>query len=292
MIKIDVPKMRMEFKKNDEERDKGLKEPKTVKKVENLSYGNYGQDNLFDIYYPIDTKKVLPTIINIHGGGFFYGDKELYKYYTMFLASKGFTVVNFNYRLAPENKYPAPLEDINELVKWLLKEATCYNIDINNLFLMGDSAGGQLAEQYATLASNKNYQKLFDFKVPKVKFRAISLNCGVYFIGKDAPINKDFPFYFDEKLDEKTNQQFPVEDFITSDFPPCMITTASHDFLKDLAKPFHQILEAKKVSSKYNIYSNFDDTELHHVFHLDLRNSVGIECNRDIINFFQKFIQV
>ena len=50
-------------------------------------------------------------IVNIHGGGYFYGDKELYRFYCMHLAEYGFAVINYNYRLSPENKFPAPLED-------------------------------------------------------------------------------------------------------------------------------------------------------------------------------------
>ena len=119
-MKIDIPTMRVQMSEGDKKRDAGLIEPDTITAIKDLTYGSHGIENKFDIYYPVGTTTCLPTIVNIHGGGFFYGDKELYRFYTMYLASQGFTVVNFNYRLAPNHKYPAPLEDTNALMNWLL----------------------------------------------------------------------------------------------------------------------------------------------------------------------------
>lgn len=109
-MKFDIEKMRIEMKKNDAKRDAGLVEPTTIEKFRDISYGPHGIDNTLDVYYPKETDHKLPTLIHIHGGGFFYRDKELYRFYTMFLASQGFTVINFNYRLAPDHVYPTHLK--------------------------------------------------------------------------------------------------------------------------------------------------------------------------------------
>lgn len=291
MIKIDVEQMRKQFLTNDMARDKGLNEPENLVKIKNLSYGTQGIENQFDIYYPKGTTAPLPTIISIHGGGFFYGSKEIYRFYTMFLATQGFTVINCNYRLAPENPYPAPLEDINSLMQWLLQYGENYFVDMDQLFLVGDSAGAQLTEQYATMVSNPAYAKQFDFAVAPVQLRAIALNCGVYFIGKQAAVNQDFPHYFGEKVSEATTAQFPVERFMTDKFPPAFIMTATHDFLKDMAKPLANILQTKNIPTDYHLYANFDDTELGHVFHLDQKSSIAKECNLATIEFFKKFLE-
>jgi len=71
MEQMNIDKLREEFTKNDDARDQDLAEPLTIKKIRNLSYGPYGTSNLFDIYYPKGTTDCLPTIISIHGGGFF-----------------------------------------------------------------------------------------------------------------------------------------------------------------------------------------------------------------------------
>lgn len=53
------------------------------------------------------------VIVSVHGGGWSYGDKERYQYYCTSLTQRGFAIVNFTYRLEPEFKYPASLEDTN-----------------------------------------------------------------------------------------------------------------------------------------------------------------------------------
>ena len=290
MMKIDIPTMIVQMSEGDKKRDAGLTEPDTITAIKDLSYGSYGIENKFDIYYPVGTTTCLPTIVNIHGGGFFYGDKELYRFYTMYLASQGFTVVNFNYRLAPNHQYPAPLEDINTLMDWLLIHGKDYYVDTERLFLVGDSAGGQLAEQYSALTSNSDYADLMNFSIADVHFKAIALNCGAYFIGQDGAINQDFPFYFGETISEQTIKQFPVESFITSDFPPTFITTATHDFLKDVGEPLANILRAQGVKADFHLYANPGGEELHHVFHLDQRNPIGKQCNEKTLDFFRKFL--
>ncbi|MBP1039519.1 alpha/beta hydrolase [Vagococcus sp. BWB3-3] len=290
MMKIDIPTMRTQMSEGDQKRDAGLTEPDTITAIKELTYGPHGIENKFDIYYPVGTTTCLPTIVSIHGGGFFYGDKELYRFYTMYLASQGFTVVNFNYRLAPTHHYPAPLEDTNTLMNWLLIHGKDYYVDTERLFLVGDSAGGQLAEQYSTLTSNPDYANLMDFTVANVHFKAVGLNCGAYFIGQTDAINQDFPFYFGETISEQTAKQFPVESYITADFPPAFITTATHDFLKDVGEPLANIIRSKGVAADFHLYANPDGEELHHVFHLDQRNPIGKQCNEETLTFFRNFL--
>lgn len=289
MLKIDIDTMRKEFALGDAKRDAGLAEPENLEKIRDLSYGPFGEANTFDIYYPDGTTGKLPTIISFHGGGFFYGDKELYRFYTMFLATQGFAVVNFNYRLAPEHQYPAPLEDMNRLIDWLLQNAADYPIDLDQLFLVGDSAGGQLSEQYATIVSNPEYAALFDFEAAPIRFKAVALNCGVYFIGANAPVDQDFPFYIPDT--PITNQQFPVENHLTSAFPPAFVMTASHDFLREMAKPLADSLTDKGIEVDYHLYSNPDGSELGHVFHIDQKSLIAKECNLAELAFFKKHLE-
>ncbi|MEB7389801.1 alpha/beta hydrolase [Aerococcus viridans] len=289
-MKFDIEKRRIELKKGDAKRDAGLVEPMSIEKFRDISYGPYGIDNTLDVYYPIGTSEKLPTLIHIHGGGFFYGDKELYRFYTMFLATQGFTVVNFNYRLAPDHIYPSPLEDINRLVEWTIDNNKDYFIDLDNLFLLGDSAGGQLAQQYATIVSNPYYQNLFDFQVPNIQFNAVGLNCGAYYIGNHIGSADDFPYYLDGKMSDQLKAQLPVEQYITSNFPPAFVMTSSHDFLRESSIQFGQFLISKGNEVYFKIYRNTDDTPLNHVFHIDQKSSIARKCNLDQLNFFSQHI--
>ena len=102
-----VQDIRINWAIGDAKRDAGLTTPDDIMRFDDISYGPYGKDNLLDIYVLKDTKTVRPTIVNIHGGGWVYGCKEIYQFYCMRLAERGFTVVNINYRLAPETRFPA-----------------------------------------------------------------------------------------------------------------------------------------------------------------------------------------
>ena len=148
-----IKQMRLQWAQGDAKRDAGLTVPEDLTRYLDLPYGPY-EENLLDIYCPLGTQSPLPTIVSIHGGGWFYGSKELYSHYCMRLAQRGFTVVNYNYRLAPEHKYPAPVEDACMVLRWMQAHAGEYHIDMNNIFMVGDSAGGQLAFQVLTMLTN------------------------------------------------------------------------------------------------------------------------------------------
>ncbi|MDA2638895.1 alpha/beta hydrolase [Bacillus cereus] len=157
--------LRVLFKRGDTKRDKGLITPETIKRFNNLDYyGDKNQDHLLDFYYPRNTEKPLPVIISVHGGGWVYGNKDAYQFYCMNLALYGFTVVNFNYRLAPKEKFPSPLQDLNSVLHWVENNAAKFHMDVNNLFIVGDSAGAQIASQYAAILTNSRYAKLFGFQ--------------------------------------------------------------------------------------------------------------------------------
>lgn len=289
MNRTEIETFRTQATKHDALRDAGLIEPETLVIHRNLAYGPHGTDNLCDIYYPKGTTAPLPTIISIHGGGFCYGDKELYRFYTMFLATQGFTVVNFNYRLAPEHAYPAPLEDTNQVMHFILDHQKEYFIDPTRLFLLGDSAGGQLTEQYTTIVSNPEYAALFDFTVPNLHFQAVGLNCGHYFMGEDDTPQEAFEYYFEGVDPEKIAQQFPVEAHLTSNFPPTFLMTATDDFLKELAPRLHERLVALGVPTLYTCYAQPDGSSLGHVFHVDQKSAIAKECNLDELAFFKQY---
>ena len=97
-------------------RDRKIPLPEGVEQRRNLTYGPHGRANRLDVFYPRTAEGKLPTIVNVHGGGYVYGSKEIYRRYCMDLARRGFAVVSFNYRLAPKWKFPTPLEDLNRVL--------------------------------------------------------------------------------------------------------------------------------------------------------------------------------
>ena len=114
---------------NDYKRDKAIPLPEGITQCRNISYGSHGKWNLLDVYYPDGTTAPLPTIVSIHGGGYVYGSKEIYRRYGMDMARRGFAFVNFNYRLAPKWRFPTPLWDTNSVMEWVCKNAARYHLD-------------------------------------------------------------------------------------------------------------------------------------------------------------------
>ena len=110
-------RVRKLFGTNDKVRDEGLTEPENIVKIKDLAYGN-DPEQVLDLYYPSGTGSALPAIVSVHGGGYVYGDKDLYRFYCMSLAQRGFAVVNFSYRLAPGYRFPAQLNDVNAVMQF------------------------------------------------------------------------------------------------------------------------------------------------------------------------------
>ena len=170
--------------RNDRKRDEGLTAPEEIFRFDNIPYGPDPWWHLLDIYRPRDAEGKIPVIIDVHGGGWVYGDKVLYSHYCMDMARRGFAVVNFNYRLAPRNRFPAGFEDMNDAVRFTLEHGEEYGLDLRNVFLVGDSAGAHMAALYACMCSNEEYAARFPFTLPEDFLpRAAVLNCGIYDMG-------------------------------------------------------------------------------------------------------------
>ena len=87
-----------------------------------------------------------PAILYLHGGGFVTGSPEGYERFCSRLASEGAcVVVSLDYRLAPEHRYPAAVDDVVDAWGWLRAQAPALGLDPERLAVGGDSAGGNLA---------------------------------------------------------------------------------------------------------------------------------------------------
>ena len=293
-----VKTIRVKWVESDAKRDEGLTMPEEIIRHDDLSYGPHGKWNLLDIYHGKEVTAKQPTIINVHGGGWVYGTKEVYQYYCMELAGCGFTVVNFNYRLAPEHSYPAPLEDINKVLCFVKEHAKEYHIDTENLFMIGDSAGAQLAGQYLTIYSNPEYAAMFDFQVPQVIFRACALNCGIYdmeacILQKQNPL---FEAYVGLAAARRMQKGGQVEEslkslaYINENFPPAFVMTAYHDNLKIHGQPMYELLTEKKVECVLKEYGSEKQKDVTHVFHVNCRLDAAKKCNDDTCKFLKAHI--
>ena len=277
--------------RSDRKRDSLIPLPLGITECRNISYGSHGKWNLLDVYYPNGTREPLPTIVSIHGGGYVYGSKEIYRRYGMDMARRGFAFVNFNYRLAPKWKFPTPLWDTNSVLEWVCRNAARYHLDPNRIILVGDSAGAQLASQYAAMAANPDYAALFHMTVPEITIRALGLNCGMYDMAERGAqprkgiqldyLGKDFP---------AEDPRLQVLEAIGENYPPAYITTACHDFLRPCAQPMYEFLTAKGIRAAWKCYGTEEDESIGHVFHVNIPLPEAIRCNDDAAAFFREVL--
>lgn len=100
---------------------------------------------LMDVYEPQPASGgPVPVIVYVHGGGWTSGDKSAASMWAGLLTRRGYLVASINYRLAPDYKWPAQIEDAKCSVRYLRANAARYNLDPKRIGAMGDSAGGHL----------------------------------------------------------------------------------------------------------------------------------------------------
>ena len=199
----------------------------------------YGQDevnNLFDVYYPKNMQNgKLPTIINIHGGGYVAGVKENCSRYCQLLAQKGFFVINMEYTKSETKGFPTPVYETFELFEYLKSHnEISKHINYDKLFLSGDSAGGHIVTLVANILKSDDLKKRFGVG-SDLKVKGLILNSPVFGVFKFGKFR-----FLRNKLEEVVYNEYNRDsiknvcnnlELLKHDFPPCIIFSAIADVL-------------------------------------------------------------
>jgi len=123
--------------------------------TKDISYGNHQLQKL-DLYVPnTHGLEKLPVIVYIHGGGWKSGDKSSKSFlFREYANTNLFAVASINYRLVPEVTVNSQYGDCIMAVQWLQNNATTYELDPNNIGILGSSAGGHLGLMVALKNNN------------------------------------------------------------------------------------------------------------------------------------------
>jgi len=273
--------------KNDTLRDKGLIFPNDIVAFRNEQYGPDSKSNILDLYIPTNISGKLPVLVSVHGGGYIYGNKEIYQFYTAEFAKKGFAVVNFTYTLAPKRIFPTQLYEINWVMEWITENAGRFMLDTENVVMIGDSAGAQLTSQYAAIQSNPEYAEIMGIKPADIKLKAVSLGCGMYDMknsGRNSSVIEDIyltknPEVFGEMLD--------VLNYIDERYPATYLLSSPGDFLVGNVEPMEKLLKERGVICSSKIYG---DSSVQHVFFCDIKTELAKEANEDQASFLKAHI--
>lgn len=142
--------------------------PYTVHKDLTYTPAQWPQALLADVYVPAG-KGPFPAVLVIHGGGWENGDREQVKSIAERVAERGYVVMNVTYRLAPAYRFPAPVYDLQQAVRWLHVHAADYKVDGRHIGAFGYSAGAHLAAMLGTISTGDPLDKPYGGEETRVQ---------------------------------------------------------------------------------------------------------------------------
>ena len=279
--------------KMDAKRIASQTEPEGLIKILDIPYIDDGEKaHLLDIYYPEGTTEKLPVIIDIHGGGWMYGYKEINKNFCLKLSEKGFLVASINYRLAGGNiRFDDQIRDIFVALKWLSENLKKYPADLDNVFLAGDSAGGHFSCVTTAVNLNEEMQKDFGVEHCGLDFKAVAAICpAVDLLSPNLVMNINVPVLLGEKhRKSKYRKYLDVAQIISKDFPPFYVNTASGDFLRKQCYRLKELLDINKIEYRFHDFNEKENGKyLTHVFNvINPFSHYGDMANTEIADFFK-----
>jgi acetyl esterase len=227
-------------------------EPEPVARVENRTIPGPAGEIPVRIYTPQGSGP-FPALVFFHGGGWVICNLDTHDGLCRSLANGAdCVVVSVDYRLAPEHKFPAAVEDCYAATKWVAENAAQLNVDASHIAVGGDSAGGNLSAVIAQMARDQGGPHLvFQLLIyPATDFGmntpSIEENGTGYFLTKD-----DMIWFMNHYLNNEEDKTNPIASPLLakdlSGLPPTLIITAEYDPLRDEGELYGQKLKEAGV---------------------------------------------
>ncbi len=216
------------------------------------------------LYRPNDDSN-LGLLVFFHGGGWVVGDLESHDSVCRSLCNKsGIAILAVDYRLAPEHKFPAAVEDAVMVTRWAHANAASLGCNPNRIAVGGDSAGGNLAAVVAQLQIAPLVFQLLIYPVTDARMATPS-----YEENKNGPVlTRDImKWFFDHYIGGATDSKDPrvspimATDAVIASTPPALVITAEFDPLRDEGEQYAARLSANGVPTSlvryYGMFHGF-----------------------------------
>ena len=210
-----------------------------------------------------------PTILYFHGGGYMSG--SLYTHDTVvanLAAGTGAQIIAVHYRRAPENPYPAAVEDGYHMLNWMVTNAETFGIDTTRMALAGDSAGGGLTAALSLMARDRNGPKLAMQVLLYPGPMNTDLETDSYVrVNHDPQFNKtDLEFYLNAylsgNLDTQDPYAVPLQATNYAGLPPAFVHVAELDPLYDEGILWAERINAAGGKAELRIAKNLEHSFL------------------------------
>lgn len=202
----------------------------------------------------------LPVILYFHGGGWTIGSLEAYDApLRFFCARTGCAVLAVDYRLAPEHKFPAAVDDAVAALRWLTTQAAGLGLDPARIVVAGDSAGGTLAAVVSQLTRGEAQPPCLQWLIyPCTDLSGTApshQSCGAGFLLTREDMAWCRGHYLVHPEEDADPRASPLRQSDLSGLPPALVFTAGFDPLRDEGKQYADRLS--QAGTKV-VYREFD----------------------------------
>lgn len=256
-----------------------------------------------NLYWPQGATGPLPTIVNIHGGGWVYGDRNLNQNYCMHLAAQGFAVMGMSYRLLYDTDLRGMVQDVFASMHWLQAHGAEYHFDMQQLFICGDSAGGHLTGLATCIQLSPELQQIYGVQPLAHAPGAIGILHGVCDVTRfgdpKSPISAPVRRELHAMMFGKAGKQAPwygkasfAETAPGLPLPPVMLISSEADTFHTESLALESYLAGTGTTCETLFWPLATHPQLGHVFEVsspDLPESE--ETNLAMLRFFRRHLR-
>lgn len=231
----------------------------SVKRVEDRSIPGPDGEIPIRLYYPAGDAP-FATLVYFHGGGWVIGDLDTHHGFCHALAkTSGCLVVAVDYRLAPEHRYPAAVEDAYAATQWIAENSELIQADPDRFAVCGDSAGGHLAAVVSLMARDRKGPRI-DLQILIYPITDCSFDTPSYEENREGyMLTRDLMKWFwnhfindESEADDPYASPLRARNF--SNLPPALILTAEYDPLRDEGEAYGKKLQEAGVNVTLSRY--------------------------------------
>jgi acetyl esterase len=238
-------------------------EPLPVARIEERTMPGPAGPIRLRLYWPnaTDSGGPVPAIVYFHGGGHVIGSLDTHDLIARNLcAGAEALVVSVGYRMGPEHKFPAAVEDSWAALEWALANAAELGADPERLGVHGDSAGANLAAVVALMARDKGRPKLrlqslvypvADYTLSAPSYQKFGTGYGI--LTRDAMVWFQ-KHYLREAADAEDWRASPIKAKSLAGVAPAIVVTAECDVLHDDGQNYAEALRGAGVAVEYREY--------------------------------------